>query len=107
MARAISYSARTVKHVGTIDGHWVLVKMNNERVIADGNKFIVRIGDTNIPIFLHQPDEDGTPSWGLSYTNGEQHASKLEEFDPEYADDMVEFLNNYLYREGEYRLYGL
>lgn len=96
MARMLTYSARIVKGVGIQDGHWVLVKTNNERVVADGTKFIVRINDYNIPIFLAGPENGEGLSYGLSRSNFKLHDSILRESYPEYDTDIVKFLNQYI-----------
>lgn len=96
MARMLTYSARLVKGVGIQDGHWVLVKTNNERVVADGTKFIVRINDYNVPIFLVGPENEGEPGYGLSRNNAELHDSIIRGAYPEYDTDIVGFLNQYI-----------
>lgn len=96
MARMLTYSARLVKGVGIQDGHWVLVKTNNERVVADGTKFIVRVSDYNVPIFLAGPENGEGPSYGLSRNNSQLHDSILRAAYPEYDADIVEFLNQYI-----------
>ena len=96
MARMLTYSARLVKGVGIQDGHWVLVKTNNERVVADGTKFIVRVSDYNVPIFLVGPENGEGPSCGLSRSNSKIHDSILRASYPEYATDVVKFLNQYI-----------
>lgn len=96
MARKLTYSAKFVKGVGIQDGHWVLVKTNNERVVADGTKFIVRVSDYNVPIFLVGPENGGEPSYGLSRSNSKLHDSILRESYPEYDVDIVKFLNQYI-----------
>lgn len=96
MARMLTYSARLVKGVGIQDGHWVLVKTNNEKVVADGTKFIVRINDYNVPIFLVGPENGGGPSYSLSRSNFGVHDSILRGAYPEYDTDIVGFLNRYI-----------
>lgn len=96
MARKLTYSAKLVKGVGIQDGHWVLVKTNNERVIADGTKFIVRINNYNVPIFLVGPENGGEPSYGLSRSNSKLHDSILRGAYLEYDADIVKFLNQYI-----------
>jgi len=96
MSRMLSYSAKTVRRVGIIDGHWVLVKTSGEKVIADGCKFIVRLNDYNIPIFLNEP-EGGRAYWSLSHSNEDEHRSRLEEYwGDEDSWHMVNNLNNYI-----------
>jgi hypothetical protein len=96
MARTLTYSARQIVSVGTLDGHWVLVKTNNETVVADGAKFIVRISGYNIPIFFGPPSIDGTYRYGLSVSNGDFHRQVLEDAYPGGCSDIVKFLNDYI-----------
>jgi len=96
MARMLTYSARLIKGVGIQDGHWVLVKTNNEKVVADGTKFIVRVSDYNVPIFLVGPTDEEGPSYGLSRSNSQLHDSLLRAAYPEYDADIVGFLNQYI-----------
>lgn len=99
MSRMLSYSAKTVRRVGIIDGHWVLVKTSGEKVIADGCKFIVRFDDYNIPIFFGEP-EDGCATWSLSRSNLDEHRSRLEKHwgDEEswyILDNLNDYINEY------------
>lgn len=97
MSRMLSYSARTVRRVGIVDGHWVLVKTSGEKVIADGCKFIVRFDDYNIPIFLNEPNDEGTAIWSLSNSNEDDHRRRLEEYWGDMEDwNMLHCLNDYI-----------
>lgn len=103
MARMLSYSARLISRVEVIDGHWILLKKNNERVLADGTKFVVRLGDYNIPIFLHgRCAKLPNGGWSLSRSNEEEHRQRLEDgLFWSHGKSIVDALNWYIHDTNE------